>query len=98
MGHFGIINLHGSSWVIPGPVNIGLVETEEGVYLIDSGSDKESGRRIKKILTENNWKLSGIINTHSNADHIGGNDYLQRAFDCSIYSSQTEKAFLRRQK
>lgn len=89
-----VTNLNGSSWVIPGPTNIGVIEVEDGVLLIDSGNDKESGRRINKIITERKWKLLGIINTHSNADHIGGNDYLQRMYNCKIYSSQTEKAFI----
>jgi glyoxylase-like metal-dependent hydrolase (beta-lactamase superfamily II) len=89
-----IINLKGSSWVIPGPTNIGIVEVNNGVYLIDSGNDKESGRKINKIITTKNWKLSGIINTHSNADHIGGNDYLQRMYNCEIFASQTEKSFI----
>lgn len=43
-----IINLKGSTWLIPGPTNIGLYETSNGCYLIDSGNDKESGRKIRK--------------------------------------------------
>jgi len=89
-----ITNLKGSSWVIPGPTNIGIIEVENGVYFIDSGNDKESGRKINKIITDKKWELLGIINTHSNADHIGGNDYLQRMYNCKIFSSQTEKAFI----
>jgi len=89
-----IINLKGSSWVILGPTNIGIIEVENGIYLIDSGNDKESGRKINKIITDKKWEILGIINTHSNADHIGGNDYLQRMYNCKILSSQTEKAFI----
>lgn len=89
-----LLNLKGSSWVIPGPTNIGIVEVNGVIYLIDSGNDKESGRKINKVATANNWKIEAIINTHSNADHIGGNSYLQRMTNCRIYSSQVEKAFI----
>ncbi len=94
MAAFEAIQLKGSSWVIPGPTNIGVFETGDGVYLIDSGNDKESGRKINKILGEKQWTLRGILNTHSNADHVGANDYLQRLTNCRIFSTRTEKAFV----
>ena len=34
--------------------------------------------------------LKAILNTHSNADHIGGNQFLQKRFDCPIYSTPME--------
>lgn len=34
-----------------------------------------------------------MINTHSNADHIGGNDYLQRNLGCEIYTTEIEASF-----
>lgn len=82
-----------STWLMEGPTNIGFIKTPEGIYLVDSGNDKESGRKINQILKEREWKLAAVINTHSNADHIGGNDYLQRNLGCPIYASPVEKAF-----
>ncbi|MDE6385149.1 MAG: MBL fold metallo-hydrolase [Eubacterium sp.] len=76
------------------PAKIGIYKTNNTeVYLIDSGNDKEAGRRVRKILDENGWKLKGIINTHSNADHIGGNQYLQRQTGCKIFANGIEAAF-----
>jgi glyoxylase-like metal-dependent hydrolase (beta-lactamase superfamily II) len=86
--------LTGTTWVIAGPTNIGLLEGDEGVYLIDSGNDKDTGRRIRKLLDQQGWSLKGIINTHSNADHIGGNDYLQRQTECGIWAPRAERAFI----
>jgi len=55
----------------------------------------DAGRKVGKILAEQGWILQGIINTHSNADHIGGNRFLQRQTNCKIYASGMETAFIR---
>ena len=83
-----------STWVLEGPTNIGFIEKEHEVILIDSGNDKDSGRRINKIVKERGWKLKAVLNTHSNADHIGGNDYFQRNVGCEIYAPEIEKAYI----
>jgi glyoxylase-like metal-dependent hydrolase (beta-lactamase superfamily II) len=67
---------------------------EDGVYLIDSGNDKEAGRVIGKLLREKGWKLTAIVNTHSNADHIGGNRYLQENTGCGIWATAGETGFI----
>lgn len=76
---FELCQVGENTYYINYPVKVGVYRANENeVYLIDSGNDKNAGRRImKKVLDENKWKLKGIINTHSNADHIGGNAYLQ---------------------
>lgn len=78
------------------PAKIGICRMgENGVYLIDSGNDKGAGRKVRQILDENGWRLLGILNTHSHADHIGGNRYLQAQTGCKIYSGGIEAAFIR---
>jgi len=76
------------------PAKIGIYKINETeVYLIDSGNDKDAGRKVRRILEEKGWKLKGIINTHSNADHVGGNKYLQQQTGCKIFANRIEAAF-----
>ena len=77
-----------------GPTNIGFIKEKNDIFLVDSGNDKDSGRKINRILKEKGWNLKAVINTHSNADHIGGNDYLQRNLGCNIVASAIENMFI----
>lgn len=81
---------------IQSPAKIGLVELGDGsVCLIDSGNDKEAGRKVRQHLDRNSWTLTAIFNTHSNADHIGGNRYLQNQTGCAVYAPGIEQDFTR---
>lgn len=76
------------------PAKVGIyVPDGSSAYLIDSGNDKDAGRKVRQILDKNGWQLAGILNTHSNADHIGGNHYLQKQTGCLVYAGGIEGAF-----
>jgi glyoxylase-like metal-dependent hydrolase (beta-lactamase superfamily II) len=87
-------NLAGDSWFLPGPTNIGVCVDNTSVSLIDSGNDKDAGRKMLKILVEKGWSLKTIVNTHSNADHIGANSYLQGMTTCEIWATAGESALI----
>lgn len=75
-----------NSYYVQSPAKIGIVRLNDTeVCLIDSGSDKDAGRKVRQILDANGWNLKAIYNTHSHADHIGGNQYLQNQTGCKIY-------------
>ena len=83
-----------TAYYIQSPAKIGLVKLEgNDVCLIDSGNDKEVGRKVRQILDANGWRLRAIYNTHSNADHIGGNKYLQTQTGCDIFAPGIERDF-----
>ena len=91
---YELIKLTENSYYIQSPAKIGLVRLNDtDVCLIDSGNDKDAGRKIRQILDKNGWKLTAIFNTHSNADHIGGNKYLQSQTGCRIYAPGIECDF-----
>ena len=84
------------SYYLNAPAKIGIYLAEGNrAWLIDSGGDKDAGRKARQVLEKNGWTLAGILNTHSNADHIGGNRYLQNQTNCRVYSSGIEAAFTR---
>ena len=82
------------TYYIQNPTNIGVYKINDNdVYLIDTGNDKDAGRKILKIIDEQGWNVKGIITTHSNADHIGGNQIIQDRTGCEIYAKGIEKCF-----
>ena len=79
------------------PTNIGFLTLpskngETDIYLIDSGNDETTGARLLDFIKEffPKSKLRAILNTHSHADHCGGNSYLVRETGCEVWSSKGE--------
>ncbi len=91
---YELIQVSENCYYIQSPAKIGLIKLNDTeVCLIDSGNDKDAGKKVRKILEANGWTLSMILNTHSNADHIGGNKYLQEQTGCKIYAKGIECDF-----
>lgn len=93
---YELIQLSERTYYIKSPTNIGLVRLDEqNVCLIDSGNDKDAGRKVRQILDANGWNLTAIYNTHAHADHIGGNKYLQGQTGCKVYAPGIDCDFTR---
>lgn len=91
---FELVQITDRCYYIQSPAKIGLVRLDgQDVCLIDSGNDKDAGRKVRQILDTNSWKLTAIYNTHSNADHIGGNKYLQSQTGCRVFAPGIECCF-----
>jgi len=94
-GMYELIQVKNNSYYIESPAKIGLYRLNEtDVCLFDSGSDKDAGRKVRQILDRMGWHLTVIYNTHSNADHIGGNQYLQKQTGCNIFAPGIECDFV----
>ncbi len=84
-------------YALTGPVNSAIVAGDGGrAVLVDTGQDADHGRRIRRALEELELTPVAILNTHSHADHFGGNDYLVRQFpDLKVYAPPFEAAIIR---
>ena len=61
---YELMQLTEKCYYIQCPAKIGLVQlNEEEVILIDSGNDKEAGKKVKKLLDSKGWRLKAILNT-----------------------------------
>ncbi len=93
---FELYQVGSRSYYIQSPAKIGLVRlSDTEVCFIDSGNDKDAGRKLRQLLDKNGWRLTAIYNTHANADHIGGNKYLQSQTGCRIYAPGIDCAVTR---
>ena len=93
---YELIQVLNNTYYINCPAKIGLyLDGDKDVYLIDSGNDKEAGRKVRQILDKNGWTLRAILCTHSHADHIGGCKYLQAQTGCKVYAPGVERDFTR---
>lgn len=83
------------AYYIDCPSRIGIYRiNEEEVCLIDSGNDKDAGKKVLKILAANGWRPKMIVNTHSHADHVGGNRVIQERTGCNVYCAGVDRVFV----
>ncbi|MDK2868207.1 MAG: hypothetical protein PWP51_2244 [Clostridiales bacterium] len=82
------------TYYIECPAKIGVYKTGENeVVVIDTGNDKEAAKKVLRVLDGEGWTLKAIYNTHSNADHVGGNQWIQKKTNCPIYATKMERYF-----
>lgn len=89
-----LVKVGEKTYYIKNATNIGIYKIDDrNVYLIDTGNDKDAGKKILKIIDAKGWNVKGIITTHSNADHIGGNKIIQDKTNCIILTNHIERSF-----
>ncbi len=89
------IQLSESVYYLPSGVNsVILVGDDKQAVLVDTGGDKDAGRRIRKACDSLEVTPSAIVNTHAHADHYGGNDYLVRNLNLPVYAPPFEASIM----
>jgi glyoxylase-like metal-dependent hydrolase (beta-lactamase superfamily II) len=73
----------------PGPVNSWIIETKNGVVIIDTQRTLSEAKNLKDEVTKINKPVLGVIITHPHPDHIGGTEILLNGtVNVPIYATQ----------
>ena len=79
---------------IEDPTNIPIIISNNEIFIVDAGIDKDKGKKIRKVLESNSLKPHYLILSHHHADHTGGAKYLKDYFGLKTISSKEEKVFV----
>lgn len=71
--------------------NCFLIWSENEAGVIDPGGPAEA---VIQTISEQNLNLKWILNTHGHADHIAGNEALQKKFGAPILIHQSDRQML----
>lgn len=64
---------------LPGTNNLGVIVCAPGrAIVVDTGIDKEAARLLRRACEASGLQIVATLLTHHHADHVGGNDYLER--------------------
>ena len=94
---YKLIHVKGNTYYLDGAAKIGIIKNVDipsKSIVVDSGLDDDAGRRLMKIMQENGMGIGAIINTHSHADHCGGNEIVKSRTGCVIYAPPFDKGII----
>ncbi len=74
--------------------NIGVIKGETGLILIDTGLEKRTAQNILELLEKEGMEIKTILNTHSHADHSGGNHFLKKTTNAQIIVPEGESSII----
>lgn len=82
---------------LPGGVNcLALEDGNGGAVLVDTGLDSDHGKKLLKALEKKGLTPRAILNTHSHADHYGGNAVIEAKYpEIKVFAPPLEEAVLR---
>lgn len=87
--------LTSSVFLLTAPTNLGLIACPNGKAIaIDTGIDESSARKLLREAAGLGLEIKYIINTHSHADHIGGNAFLHSRTHALIAAAPGEAPFI----
>jgi glyoxylase-like metal-dependent hydrolase (beta-lactamase superfamily II) len=90
-----LIALSEDAFLFPGAVNSVVFTQAEHALIVDTGLDESHARKLLRAMQEADLRPSAILNTHSHADHHGGNAFILKRFPgLPIYAPPLEAAII----
>jgi glyoxylase-like metal-dependent hydrolase (beta-lactamase superfamily II) len=92
-----LLQLADGIWVLPGGVNIGVLATDDGQFiLVDTGlNDTSAKKALKAVREELGGEVRIVLTTHAHADHYGGNAAVVKRTGAAVYAPPFDEVFLR---
>jgi len=90
-------HIKGNTYYLEGTVNLGAIRNEGNPaksIVVDTGIDDDAGRRLLKLMQEEGMEPGYIINTHSHADHCGGNSIVRSRTSAVVYAPPFDKGII----
>ncbi|MCB4205226.1 MBL fold metallo-hydrolase [Deferribacterales bacterium Es71-Z0220] len=73
-----------------GALNTVFIDTDSGVTLFDTCLNVDTAKKLNKAIGKD---VVAVLNTHSHADHIGGNSFFESRYGCKTYIHKNELSF-----
>lgn len=90
-----LIQINEDVYYLTDLLNHGIIRVGDGEsVVIDTGIGDDEAKMILAALDTKDLALTAIINTHSHADHYGGNNYLVKETGCRVYAPPLEAAIM----
>ena len=94
---YKLVHVKGDTYYLDGAAKIGIIKNAADPsrsIVVDTGLDDDAGRRLLKIMQDNGIGIGTIINTHSHADHCGGNHIVKGRTGCAVYAPPFDKGLI----
>lgn len=76
--------------------NVGIINTNQGLYILDPGGTVESGKKLIDVISSffPSKEVEGVFLTHAHTDHTGGIQPILETFSSTVYAGKTTACLL----